>query len=172
MFDNSEREIRDQRVRQWMREYGNAIKRMCYIYLCDANLVEDALQETFFKAWKSFDRFEKRNGCSEKTWLTQIAINTCRSYRRTAWFRRVDTSKAIENITIISNSTEPEDRELLMEIIRLPDIYKAVILLHYYQNMTQQEISGVLGISRSMVNYQLHKALKMLKIALGEEELR
>jgi len=56
-----------------MREHGNAIFRMCYLHLHDVQLAEDAAQETFLKAYRHLDSF--RGDCSEKTWLTGIAIN-------------------------------------------------------------------------------------------------
>ena len=80
MIDANGESTREQRVRQWMQDYGNILQRICFLYLSDASLAEDAVQETFFKAWKSIDQFEGRNGSSEKTWLTRIAINICKDY--------------------------------------------------------------------------------------------
>ena len=75
------------RIRNWMDQYGDALLKVCIVYLTDYGLAEDAVQDTFLNAWRFMDRFEGRNGCSEKTWLTSIAVNVCRSYRRTKWFQ-------------------------------------------------------------------------------------
>ena len=160
----------EQQLRTWIEEYRTTMLRICIVYLSDVSQAEDAVQETFLKAWKSSDSFEGRNGCSEKTWLISIAINTCRSMLRTRWFRHIDTSKSIENLPFEAISLPPEDRDLLIDITRLPEKYKSVLLLYYYQDMTQQEIADILGISRSLVDYRLHKALNKLKITLREEE--
>lgn len=63
---------RDQLTRL-MREHGDAIFRMCCLHLKDVQLAEDAAQETFLKAYRHLGSF--RRDCSEKTWLTGIAIN-------------------------------------------------------------------------------------------------
>lgn len=118
------------------------------------------------------DQFEGRNGSSEKTWLTRIAINICKDYYRSNWWRVRNAAKSLEDIPEKAMGMEPESRDMLIDILQLPVKYKEVILLYYYQEMTQNEISAVLGISRSLVNYRLHKALKMLEIEWGEEGVR
>ena len=172
MIDANGGSTREQRVRQWMQDYGNILQRTCFLYLSDASLAEDAVQETFFRAWKAIDQFEGRNGSSEKTWLTHIAINICKDCYRTNWWRIRNAAKSLEDIPEKLMGMESEDRDLMIDILRLPGKYKEVILLYYYQKMTQSEISEVLGISRSLVSHRLHKALKTLKIAWGEEDAR
>lgn len=170
MTDTNQQMDREQRLRSWIEEYRTLLLKVCIMYLADVQQAEDAVQETFLKAWKSMDKFEGRNGCSEKTWLTTIAINTCRSCLRTRWFRHVNTAKAVEELPSRLASMPPEERDLFIDISRMPEKYKSVILLYYYQELTQQEISEVLGISRSAVAQRLGKALDMLKISLREEE--
>lgn len=62
--------VSEQLLEHFMNEYGDAILRMCYIYLRDYQLAEDATQETFIKAMKFHERFEYRS--SEKTWLRKL----------------------------------------------------------------------------------------------------
>ena len=77
-----------------MRRYGDALVRMCCLYLNDASLAQDAAQDTFIKAWRNLGQF--RGECDERTWLMRIAINTCRDYHRTAWLRHVDRGTPLE----------------------------------------------------------------------------
>ena len=71
-------ETRDRQaaLERLMAQYGTALLRMCCLYLRDYSLAEDAVQETFLKAYARLDTF--RGDCSEQTWLMKIAINTCR----------------------------------------------------------------------------------------------
>ena len=92
------REVRKVIFEQWMREYETAVLRTCFLYLADRALAEDALQDTFAKVWRSMDRFEHRNECSLKSWIMRIAINTCKDYKLSAWFRNVDKSKPAEEV--------------------------------------------------------------------------
>ena len=55
------------------------------MHLKDYYLAEDATQETFIKAMKSYDSF--LHNSNEKTWLIRIAINSCKNIMRTKWFR-------------------------------------------------------------------------------------
>ena len=157
---------REARVETMIRQWGTSVLRACFVCLSDAQQAEDAMQDTFLKAWRNLDQFEKRNGASEKTWLMHIALNVCRDYRRTRWFRHVDMSRALEDIPLHVSGALPEDRELLMDILALPDKLRQPILLYYYQDMTLEEVAEALGTSKSTVHNRLRKAEGMLKITL------
>lgn len=157
---------REQILEGWIREYGNSILRTCFVCLSDVREAEDAMQETFIKAWRAMDRFERRNGASEKTWLTHIAVNVCRDIKRTRWFRHVDMRRALEEIPQVMSSVLPEDRDLLLDIMQLPEKYRQPILLYYYQDMTMESVAEVLGTTKSTVYNRLKKAQSMLKCTL------
>jgi RNA polymerase sigma-70 factor (ECF subfamily) len=81
------------RIEELIDLYGDGILRLCILYLGDRHLAEDAFQETFVKAWKKRDDF--RGDSSVKTWLTRIAINTCRDLLRSGWFRTMRRSQPV-----------------------------------------------------------------------------
>lgn len=159
-------ETKEERIQRWMNEYGASLLKVCVLYLSDYALAEDAVQETFFGAWRAMDRFEGRNGCSEKTWLTRIAVNVCGTYRRTKWFRHVDMSQPLNECSLSARGVPEEAGEVLMSVARLPEKYRMVIILYYYHGMNQREIAEALGVRRSMVSYRLRRGLKLLKIEL------
>ena len=72
-------------IEELIDQHGDGILRLCLLFLGDRQLAEDAFQETFLRAWKHLPGF--RGDSSPKTWLTRIALNTCRSMLRTGWFR-------------------------------------------------------------------------------------
>ncbi len=160
---------REARLERWIRTYGTAILRACFVCLSDAKEAEDAMQETFLKAWRCMDHFAGRNGASEKTWLMHIAINVCRDMQRTRWFRHVDMRKALDDLPQGVTGAAPEDRTLLLDIMQLPDRYKQPILLYYYQDMTLEETAEALGISKSTVHNRLRKAECLLRLTLTDE---
>lgn len=157
---------REQILEEWIRKYGDSILRTCFVCLSDVREAEDAMQETFIKAWRAMDRFEHRNGAGEKTWLTHIAVNVCRDIRRTRWFRHVDMRRALDEIPQEMSSVLPEDRDLLLDIMQLPDKYRQPILLYYYQDMTMEEAAEALGTTKSTVYNRLKKAQSLLKRSL------
>ncbi len=152
---------RDARLTAWVENWGNQLLRTCTLLLGDRALAEDAVQETFLKAWQGMDSFEGRNGCSEKTWLTHIAVNTCRSLRRTAWMRRHDRRVSAEDLILPAAS---EDRTLLLEVQCLPDKLRQLVVLRYFSGCTLDEIARITGLKRATVYSRLQKALKMLRI--------
>ena len=80
---------------------------MCYLHLSDKSLAEDAVQETFLKAYRGLSTF--RSESSVKTWLIQIAINTCKSMKRSAWWRYIDRRVTPEDIPQTGMMTDEDD---------------------------------------------------------------
>ena len=148
-----------------MTQYGTRLLRLCTLYLKDFALAEDAVQDTFLKAYRRMDTF--RGDCSEETWLTGIAINTCRDYLRAAWLRHTDR----RDISALPEEACPPplpDDTVLTEVMALKRKYREVILLRYYQGLKLQETANALGISQSTVRQRLRKACDILRTRLKE----
>ena len=158
------------RFEQLMRDYETEVLRLCFLYLTDRSLAEDAMQDTFTKVWCHLERFERRNDCSIKTWIMRIAVNTCKDYLRSGWFKRRKQTCALEEIPPALTSISHDSRELFLDVLRLPEKYKSAILLYYYQELTTEEVAKTLGISRPTLNRRLQKAYSLLRCAPGEEE--
>ena len=157
---------REQRLSEWIEDYSDTILRTCYLYLSDHSQAEDATQDTWIKAWKHMDDFECKKIVNEKAWLLRIAINTCKDYRRSAWFRHIDRKQALDELPPHLVSVEPKDHTLTLMVMELPDRYKQVILLYYFQGLTMLETAEALGTSQSTVHRRLKKAEELLKVSL------
>ena len=159
----------DQR-KEWLNSlvirWEKPLLRLCFAFLCDTALAEDAVQETFFKAWKGGDRF--RADSSEKTWLTRIAVNTCKDLLKSVWVRNTDRSVTPDLLPEGSVPFDERDDTVTRAVLALPPKLKEVTLLHWYQGMTLDEIVKVLRLPRSTVNYRLKKAKAMLKDKLED----
>lgn len=152
-----------------LEAHSASIYRLCYVYLQDAALAEDAMQESFIKAYKAFGQF--RAASRPKTWLSRIAINTCKDLRKSAWFRYLYHALPWESLPEQAETREQtEDLELLSSIAKLPSKLKEVILLYYYQDLNSTEIAQILGITQQAVSARLARAKKRLKICLLEED--
>ncbi len=158
----------EQALIRLVEQYQTSLRRMCYTLLRDEDQVQDALQETFLKAYKSMSVF--RGECSEKTWLMRIAINTCRDINRSAWCRYLDRRITPEDLPLKVTPPDAEHVELTVEIMCLPQHLKEVILLHYYQNMTTREIAEALQLSQSTVATRLQRARAKLRTLLERSE--
>ena len=155
---------------QWLTEamtrWEKPLRKLCYAYLCDTALAEDAVQETFFKAWKGYGCFRRESG--EKTWLTRIAINTCKDLLSSAWTRNTDRSVVPEALPEGSAPFEERDDTVTRAVLALEPKLKEVTLLHWYQGLTLAEMGQVLRLPRSTINYRLKKAKAALRNALED----
>ena len=156
--------------RRWlceaMDQYGESLLRMCYSYLGDRSLAEDAVQETFLKAWKGFVRFRGEN--SEKTWLMRIAINTCRDIRRSAWFKHIDRAVSLDQLSDLEVSFDARDDAVTKAVMKLRPRLREAVLLRWYQGLSAEETAQTLGISRSTAYERLNRAQAILKRELEE----
>lgn len=153
---------REENLRRLMALHKNDLMRLCYVYLRDAALAEDAVQETFIKAYQALDRF--RSGSSERTWLTRIAINTCKDMKRNSWFRLFDRRVTLDQLPEpVGSCLTPDDGQLMEDILNLPDREKDVVLMYYYQGMSVREIGEALDLAVSTVSKRLDKARQRLR---------
>lgn len=155
---------REERLNQMVLTYEKDLLRLCCVYLRDIELARDAVQETFLKAFRRMDKFEGKAG--EKTWLTRIAINTCKDMLRGSWFRHVDLSAVLEDLPLPVSPPSVEHIALTSAIMALPRRYMEVILLHCDQGMNIRETAQALGITPPAVINRLKKARSALRIAL------
>lgn len=153
----------EQLLERLMNDYGDSILRMCFLYLKDFHLAEDAAQETFIKAMKSYDSFKHKS--DEKTWLIRIAINCCKSTMRTRWFKTYRNN--IED-DMQSDGSYPIEEFLEKEsisnaIMALKENDRKLIILYYYQELSVKEIAEIIGKTENTVNQQLRRARIRLK---------
>lgn len=159
---------RVEKLTRLVQAYQKTLMNLCYMYLHDRELAKDAVQETFLKAYRAIDTFRGESG--ENTWLTRIALNTCRDMKRSAWHIHVNRSITPEDISCTAEEhLNLDSLDLANAIIQLPDKYKEVILLHYYQEMSLADIASIIGITKSMVSRRMKKAHALLYNVLGEE---
>ena len=155
---------KDERIERMVNLYQLSLLRLCVMYLHDEEQAKDAVQETFIKAYRNLDSF--RADASEKTWLTRIAINTCKNVYRSGWFRHVDRTVTVDMMAEKPAPVDQEDWELTEAIMNLPRKLKEAALLCWLQGMTYEETARTLGISRQAVAGRLNRARKKLRFAL------
>lgn len=160
------RNERDAWLEQAMARWEVPLLRTCYLLLRDAALAEDAVQDTFVKAWRFYD--SHRKDASEKAWLMQIAANTCRDLQRGKWFTHIDRRVNMDDLPEPSVAFEPPDDTMTRAILSLSSGLRQVITLRYFQGLTIQEVAQALHISRRTVHNRLDQAERLLKCSLEE----
>ena len=148
----------DRWLEQAVKSYGDGLLRLCFLYLHDRHLAEDAVQETFLRAFRSYGSFRKDS--SEKTWLTRIAINVCKSALRQE--QPLPLSEAPEG----SYESRFRDDTVLQAVCALSQTLREVILLYYFQELSTPEIGQVLHLPRNVITARLSRARAQLKTDL------
>ncbi len=126
---------------------------------------EDAVQNAFLKLLKAKDT-EFTDMEHIKRWLIRVALNECKNVWKSFWNRN--------KISFDDLDTDPsyrdETHEELMNVLdKLPQNYRAVIHLYYYEGYSVKEISEIVGISESNVQVRLKRARDKMKVLLEEE---
>ena len=158
------------RFEQWLTAYKDDVLRACYVLLGDRSLAEDAMQDAFMKVWRAMARYEERDNCSAKTWIMRIAVNTCRDYRRTRWFRRARNDVSLDTLPPAAEPVAEESRELFLDVMRLPERLRQAVLLYYYEELTVDEAARALGVSKATLSRRLKRACEMLRCPWEEGE--
>ncbi|MDF2890368.1 MAG: polymerase, sigma-24 subunit, subfamily [Clostridia bacterium] len=152
-------------MKHLIEEYGDSLLRLCFLYLKDTHLAEDAVQDTFIKVHKSYSTFKGHS--EEKTWIMRIAINVCKNYLRSSWWKHIDETIVLDNIPSSNSNDEIlQDEALLLQIMKLPIKYKEVLLLFYYQDMKIREIAEVLNTPEATISVRLMRSREILKTNL------
>ena len=158
----------EEEITRLVETHQLALLRLCFAYLHDRSLAEDAVQETFLKAYRKLDQFQGK--ANVKTWLSAIAINSCRDMSRGSWFRHIDRSISIDQLPMRLEQANPEDDAVSVEVMNLPIRLREVVLLYYFEDMNTNEIAETLRISQQAVSSRLMRARAKLRKALGNEE--
>lgn len=153
--------------------YNKTVYRLAYARTGSVHDAEDILQEVFLRYAKSDITFNDEN--HRKAWLLKVTSNCSKSLVTSSWNkRRTDadiewgTIGGQETVRDAAEDAEKNSRNKLIRasVLNLPEKYRAVIHLFYYEGMSIEEISNIEGISISSVKTRLHRARKILKESL------
>ena len=148
--------------REMYQEHCQTVYRVAFTYMKNSYDAEDAVQETFARLIRSGERFRSRE--KEKAWLIVTVSNVCKDMLR----RHYRSDRALEDYQYLAAPPHEID-ETMEAILRLPEKYKTVVYLFYYEGYTAPEIAQLLGRLPSTVNTQLRRGREQLKTLLEKE---
>ena len=125
---------------------------------------EDILQETFLQYHQTNKQFDSERHI--RAWLLRVALNRAKDvYRQKK--RRQET--ALEDYMETLTFPSPESSRVFEAVMALPETYRSVIHLFYYEDYTVAEIAKLLHLTQSNVKVRLSRGRKLLKESLGED---
>lgn len=142
--------------------YLNMVYRIALNWFGNVPDAEDAAQEVMLRLWRS----GPPPGEEERLryWLARVSVNVCKDLSRTPWrLHTVSLEEAAEPL-----APEPEDRQVLEEVLRLPKKYRVPLYLHHYEGYSAAEVGAMLGLNVSTVRTRLDRARWKLRQQLEE----
>lgn len=163
----------NRQVESLVTMYYPYVLHLAVSILNDVYEAEDAAQETFVAANRALPAY--RGDASLKTWLTAIAVNTCKGRLRHRKVRQTLQS-TLEMLHLMqSKNPDPEqvtiqvedDQRIWDAVDMLDEGHRLVVILRYVHELTVPEISTVTGINEGTVYSRLHYARRKLQNLLG-----
>lgn len=155
----------EQEVTWAIEQYSDTVRRLCMLHLKNHADTEDIFQTVFLKYALSSAVFEDEE--HEKAWFIRVTLNACKDLLK-SFFRSRTTS--LDDIMERPTELPPDYREVLEAVLSLPQKYRDVVYLHYYEDYTAPQISRMVGKNVNTIYTLLSRAKKMLREKLGGEE--
>lgn len=148
-----------------LEQYGNRLLSTCYLILKDKGEAEDVVQETFIRVFKNIHSFKGKSGLY--TWIYSIALNLSRDK-----LRKKHDNLSLEEDWVGASDVEYQveknfDRDLLrIELFKMNVIYREVLVLFYFEELSIKEISKLLDEKEGTIKSKLSRGRNMLKESL------
>ena len=156
-------EEQERRARYLVDRYSGLLLRIGYTWLGDLDDAQDICQTVLIRALEDGRAFPDSG--QERAWMIRAAVNACKNWRRSAWFRR--RAPLEEGLRLPVEMPEAEDGGLLELVQRLPPHYREAIFLRYYEGYEVREIANILGRSPALVSTHLKRGKEKLRAMLG-----
>ena len=151
----------------YAERYSRDLTRFCLKLCGDTQDAEDLFQDTWVRAFDKIDRYDSEK--SFKTWLFAICVNIYKNSGRSKYNTSRLSFRTTEEKERFLNSVPDDEKDLDAYIAlhaalsELPKKHRAVIILFYFREFTQKEISEILNIPEGTVKSRLNTAKGMLK---------
>lgn len=150
-----------------VKNYSGMLYRICSRILCDPHEAEDAVQETFIRAWTHFYRYDRKYSLS--TWFSTIACRLCYDILRKRKNRPAETLMSDPE-----TCSDSEDRliwkESLKELLNVTESLslkqRTIFVLHEIEGLDHEEISRITGFTGIQIRSNLYLARKKVRNSL------
>lgn len=155
---DDEQEYADLFAAQWPRLY-----RVARAVADDDGTAEDAVQAALARAYASWGRVRRAD--HPEAYLRRMVLNEVLGQRRKAWSRRERPQESVDTRIVVADHEDAvTERDRTWAAVRaLPPRQRAVIVLRYYEDLSEQQIAEALGCSRGTVKSQAAAALASLR---------
>lgn len=143
--------------------YKDTVYRIALNYYGSPYDADDTVQDVMLKLFQRQEPFESEEHA--RYWLIRVTINQCRNGLRWARLRRHED---LDSVSASVQFQQPEHSRVYREVMALPERYRTVLYLFYYEELSVNKIALLLGIKPTAVTTRLSRARQKLKAKLTE----
>ena len=141
-----------------LEKYSDLIYRIAYMNVRVKADADDVFQQVwciYLQKNKVFESEEHR-----KHWLINVAMKCCKKIQLSSWYKK---NVFLEDFPLLKEEMPEKDYEVYCAVMSLPDKYRRVIYMYYYEGFTVDEISEITRIKPSTIRSQLKRGREILK---------
>jgi RNA polymerase sigma-70 factor (ECF subfamily) len=154
-------------IQSVIERHSLMVYRLAYVRAGTRHDADDIYQEVFLRYISASPTFKCPE--HEKAWFIRVTVNVSRNFLKSAWRKRAVT--LTEEAGYMEDLIPGSASELREALAALPEKSRTVIHLHYFENMTAEEIAGALHLTAPAVRMILSRTRKQLKATLDGEEV-
>lgn len=149
---------REEYITSIIEKHSDMVYRLALARCASIENAEDIFQEVFLKLSEKLPKFKSEE--HEKAWLIRVTINLTKNLNKSSWERN---TVAIEDPDNIGDGGENDEQNVFDEVMKLPQEYRTVIFLFYYEGYKVKEIADMTNNSEGTIKTWLFRARKQLK---------
>lgn len=138
--------------------YADMLYRLAFSYMKHKEDAEDVVQEVFTKYMCGFHLPVSRE--HEKAWFVRVTINQCHDALRKRNYR---SHSSLDDVIEVAVEDDDTMGEVFVALQNLPEKYKDVVILHYLEGYSVEEVAKLLGLSVSAVKMRLKRSREFLR---------
>ena len=150
--------MQKERVAEAFRNYVDNVLRASFHLTKSRTEAEDCTQEAFFRLLAQPDSMQDSH---IKPWLLRTVINLSKNYLRSARHRRTVSVSEVEQLAVIT-SLIPEEERAFGAVMKLPEIYRVPLYLHFVEGYSVAETADILKMNVNTVNSRIRRARQKL----------
>ncbi|MFL6171849.1 MAG: SigE family RNA polymerase sigma factor [Marmoricola sp.] len=151
----------------WMSARQHKLLRTAYLLTGEVHAAEDLTQTTLAKIYLAWDRVSKAE--SVDAYARKIMVNEHTSMWRRLWrHREVVTDTSAHDVPIAAREYDGVGAAVWDAVTALPERQRAVVVLRYYEQLSEKETAEALGVSLGTVKSQASRALDTLRSRMGD----
>lgn len=150
-------------IEQIYQRQVDSVYRVAMMYLKNTQDAEDVTQTAFINLMNKPVEFESES--HERAWLIVTVSNLCKN-QLSHWYKKKRTD--YEAVAPLLQTENPETSAVLEHVLNLPNEYKTIIYMYYYEGYSTKEISRYLNLNESTLRSRMQKARELLRLELEE----